>query len=683
MYLPFFNINNNNFFKSIKKSNESPFINNVTMSKVENIRSKLQNLVNITENEKYIIIKNINYKKFLFRMRKYYGERNLSKVMGIEYDERSIELYEQKIIEKKDMKIADFRIPIFFALEVAIIFQELGEAYNVNLYRLIYKDIVRKTWLEKRFSSQYEPKTKVNLNKLNSLKYKPLPFQKEFIEIYPELKDKNNLDGFILTFDQGLGKTLTSTLLSICLDKKQTVIVCPNSLKLNWKNEINSYFDNGKDNVFVVGYDKDITGKQFLVVNNESISKVFPYTKKSSKSMLILDESHNFRNIKGKRTKELLDLKSKLNANDVLVMSGTPIKAVPNEIVPALKLIDPLFDDECADIFQKAFNISSTNAAAILQRRFGFIMWRKTKDEVLDLKEKKIHIKKFSTKNAYEYTIENVNIKVSETFEKIYEEKSKTAGDKEKLYKEIVEKYYKGEGEELLKYYKYLEDYKNRPLDITSIYHEIDINKYSKFFFKEVLINIPLEQQKQATQIYKDFVQMRKQAMGEALGKILPKYRAQMYCTMIGENIKEIISMIENNDAKTVIFSQSLEVVNFMNMILKDNNIRNVKITGETKNRMDLTNEFKEREDTDVLIATSQTLSTGVTLIEANQMFFFGIPWRDADLQQAIDRIYRIGQTSEVNIYISELDTGRYKNLSTRMIDIVNWSSSMFDSVIQ
>ena len=78
-----------------------------------------------------------------------------------------------------------------------------------------------------------------------------------------------------------------------------------------------------------------------------------------------------------------------------------------------------------------------------------------------------------------------------------------------------------------------------------------------------------------------------------------------------------------------------LEVVNYIYSDLQKQGIGVVKIVGGDNERMDKINSFKYSDNIDVLIATSQTLSTGVTLTEADQMFFFGTPWRSADYQQA------------------------------------------------
>ena len=126
-----------------------------------------------------------------------------------------------------------------------------------------------------------------------------------------------------------------------------------------------------------------------------------------------------------------------------------------------------------------------------------------------------------------------------------------------------------------------------------------------------------------------------------------------------------------------------LEVINYISSDLDRQGIKNIKIVGSTTNRMDEIQKFKKDESIDVILATSQTLSTGVTLTEANQMFFFGTPWRSADFDQCCDRIYRIGQNTDVDIYNVLLDTGDDLNLSTRINDILNWSDNMFNNMVE
>jgi len=145
--------------------------------------------------------------------------------------------------------------------------------------------------------------------------------------------------------------------------------------------------------------------------------------------------------------------------------------------------------------------------------------------------------------------------------------------------------------------------------------------------------------------------------------------------------IATFINMIEENPKKTVIFSQFKPVVNHIHKDLNDNGIMTVKITGDVKNGYDIIKMFKEDENVEVIIATTQSMGTGQTLTQADQMFFFGPPWRSSDYDQCCDRMHRIGQTTDCHIYNVLLQT-EYGNLSTRMNSILTWSQNMFDSYI-
>lgn len=167
--------------------------------------------------------------------------------------------------------------------------------------------------------------------------------------------------------------------------------------------------------------------------------------------------------------------------------------------------------------------------------------------------------------------------------------------------------------------------------------------------------------------------------MGLAIGKILPPARTNCFKDIITENIDIIIDMINKATKKTILFTNYLDVADHLYKILLSKSIKSVKITGSTKDRMDEIFKFKESDDIDVLIATTQTLSTGVTLTEANRMMFFGVPYRYADFEQACDRIHRIGQTTPVDIYTILLDT-KELNITSRIEEIMNWSKSISDS---
>lgn len=644
-------------------------------------------LSKIIIDEEYITIKGLNFVKFFQRIKTYYSENNFKKIFMVVYTEKSEKLWKRGKIDKKDMTIKELKLPIFFALEVAMMFEDLGSFYNVNHYLKIARQIRTKTWI----IQLHKPVEKISIdtNKLRNIRYKLKPYQLEFIEMYPTLKHRFSMDGYILSFDQGLGKTLTSISLAECLGSEQVVIVCPNSLKENWAYEIKEYFyryDNEKiwkDHVYVHGSNKYKFTKntRYIIVNMEAIPAVYNLINNKKSSILIVDEMHNIRNIKGKRTQELITLKERLGKTDVLLMSGTPIKAIPNEICPALMLIDPLFTEEVAELYNKCFNVNGLGTKTIVNTRFGLVMHRKTKDEVLQLPKKMIHELKLKVSNSEKYLSRTVKNEVNEEFQRLYAIELKNNDTLQKAYLDKVNKFSKAPKKEHEAYIKYINNM-DKESDVE--YSEFEMEKFDNFTKTYVLPNIyyptDLKDFKEAETAY---MQMKARAMGRAIGKILHPRRKEMFIELYEQNKEEIKDMLNNSTKKTVIFSTILEVVDYISNDLSNDGIGNVKIVGGVSNRMDLIQSFKNDDEIDVLIATSQTLSTGVTLTEANQMLFFGTPWRSADYNQCCDRIYRIGQNTDVNIYNVLLDTDDKLNLSTRMNDILNWSDDMFTNMVE
>ena len=636
----------------------------------------------IKVSDDYIVIKGIDFQKFLQRIKVYYSENNFSKIFMKEYTKHAQKLWEKKKITRKEMKIKYLQFPTFFALEIAMIFEDLGYEYNVKHYLKIARFIRSKTWLKNLHLPVKE--VPINVSNLKNIRYTLKPYQKDFIEMYPTLKERFNLNGYLLSFDQGLGKTLTAISLAECLDKDQVVIVCPNSLKENWAYEIKEYFYKyedeklWRDEVYVHGSKKYLFTKKtkYIIVNLEAIPAVYDLISNRKDSILIVDEMHNVRNMKGKRTLELLDLKSKLGKTDVLLMSGTPIKALPNEIVPSLMLIDPLFTEEVAKLYFNCFNVDGTATKEIVNARFGMVMHRKTKKEVLTLPDKHIHELNFTVPNSNKYLSDVVSKEVEEVFSRLYNTELERSDELRNNYINMIEKYSKAPYREKKEYLDYIKNPERE-------FHESELERFDEFTKKYVIPNIyypvDLKNFKEAETAY---VRMKERAMGKALGQIMHPRRKELYIQLYENNKEEIIDMIHNATKKTVIFSTLLEVVDYISKDLTKQGIGNVKIVGGADNRMDKIQAFKNDDDIEVLIATSQTLSTGVTLIEANQMFFFGTPWRSADYDQCCDRIYRIGQNTDVNIYNVLLDTGGKENLSTRMNDILKWSGEMFTSMI-
>ena len=648
----------------------------------------------LVDNRQGIIsIQNINIKLLIKHIRETFGEKRLDYIFDRTYTSWDIRKFKQKRLTRSQMKITSLTTPIFFALELTILFNELYKKYKLKYYASIAVQIYNSSWLSE--TDQHKKTFPIDLTRLKSFApdYQLESWQLEFIKLYPQLRAQLGLRGYYLSFDQGLGKTITAAALAEVRGAETVFIVAPNNVCATWEVELDKYFNSKYDSV-ICGKQvpSDPTKIKYFIVNNESIKAMMPYLKYAKKSMLIVDECHNFRNMGGQRVDELLTLREKLNPADVLLLSGTPIKAIPSEIVPALKLLDPLFTDEAAEIYNACFKFDSYLAMDIVNNRFGKVIYRKTKaelrkEEKLFLPEKYVKDLPLLVPAPEKYFLKNIREEVQAEFIKFYKEMSAHDAEQRERLTHIIENYSTADPEKTSEYLDILIGVTDRNPDAPEGFgmplHEID-----KAFFESFLANYVTNNPKipgavilEVQQLERQFIRLKNSAMGKAIGKIYPPRRAMMYNELFKYNRDLIEGMILNADKKVIIFTQFVPTANYLAEELDKDGIKTVIITGSVSNRGAVLEQFKTDPDVKVLVATSQTLGVGVTLIEASHMFFFGPPWRSTDYDQCCDRIYRYGQTVDVYIWNVTLDTPS-KNLSDRMESILEWSDTMFHSAI-
>jgi intein/homing endonuclease len=104
----------------------------------------------------------------------------------------------------------------------------------------------------------------------------PLSHQKEAIQKLVENKK------FILADDMGLGKTTSTILAALESGAKKVLIICPATLKINWKREIENYSDRS----IYISEGKNFSCDHDFVIINYDIIKNFHETKKKGKSII-------------------------------------------------------------------------------------------------------------------------------------------------------------------------------------------------------------------------------------------------------------------------------------------------------------------------------------------------------------------------------------------------------------
>lgn len=143
----------------------------------------------------------------------------------------------------------------------------------------------------------------------------------------------------------GLGKTVQAIAYAH-LKNHKTLIVCPKSVVINWRREIEKFV--GKKSTIWTSSTKDgRIDSQYHIINYEAIQKRWPELRKLECDLLVCDEATYIKNRKTIRTKSLLgDGKQKrkypgIKTKEVLFLTGTPVLNRPVEAFSLLNFIDP------------------------------------------------------------------------------------------------------------------------------------------------------------------------------------------------------------------------------------------------------------------------------------------------------------------------------------------------------
>ena len=167
-------------------------------------------------------------------------------------------------------------------------------------------------------------------------------------ELYPYQKEgvlkAAKAGRVIIADDMGLGKTIQAIAVAEILAKEfkisNVLIVCPTSLKYQWKNEINKFTQRS---VLVVEGALDKRKPQY---NSDAFFKIasygvglndVDYLNQADFDLVILDEAQRIKNWKTKTAKGL----KQLNSQYAIILTGTPLENRLEELHSIVEFIDP------------------------------------------------------------------------------------------------------------------------------------------------------------------------------------------------------------------------------------------------------------------------------------------------------------------------------------------------------
>ncbi|HTU78470.1 MAG TPA: DEAD/DEAH box helicase [Solirubrobacteraceae bacterium] len=149
-----------------------------------------------------------------------------------------------------------------------------------------------------------------------------------------------------LADEQGLGKTIEALAALEAAGAYPAVVVCPASLKLNWRRELERWLP--ARSVRVLSGNRAQTGPacaDVTVLNYEIVAARLPELRAPAPRALVLDESHYCKNAAAKRTQAVQRLSAAVPRDGlVLALSGTPVTNRPAELISQLRILGRLHD---------------------------------------------------------------------------------------------------------------------------------------------------------------------------------------------------------------------------------------------------------------------------------------------------------------------------------------------------
>ena len=403
----------------------------------------------------------------------------------------------------------------------------------------------------------------------------------------------------IIADEMGLGKTVQAIAwLQNNPDKRPAILIVPASLKLNWARECETWMTGAK--VHVVNGTKGTLpcDPDIIIINYDIVGRWLDEILKFKPQTLILDEGHYIKNSKAKRTKAVQKLGK--TTPHTIVLTGTLIVNRPVEAYNAIKLVDKnLIPNRWAFLHRYCgaknngfgWDFSgASNIEELHQILTSTIMLRRKKADVLkDLPSKtRAHVP-MELKNRAKY------FKAEQNFE------------------------------------QFLRD---------GVRSDLEDNLRDKLGDMADMIAIDEKKLKAAQDAKASTANVLTQI--EALKQVAVEGK-------LDKAIDWIANFIENGD-KLVVMAVHKFVID---AVMKAFPGIAVKVDGSvsTKDRDKAVQSFQNDKKTKIFVGNIKAAGVGLTLTASSTVAFLELPWTPGDLQQAEDRVHRIGQEESVNIH--------------------------------
>ena len=208
--------------------------------------------------------------------------------------------------------------------------------------------------------------------------------------------------------------------------------------------------------------------------------------------------------------------------------------------------------------------------------------------------------------------------------------------------------------------YKHLDELQHRLSEVSVRVRKEDVLDLPDKLFVEEYLEMENKQTKIYQQVLESIVaDIDKVVLNpNPLAQMIRLRQATADTSILSDSVAESVkfdraeSLIEDivaNGDSVLVFSNWSEVIDNFEARLTDK-FSVAKITGKVTDVEAQKEKFSE-DDCHILLMTTKAGGTGHTFNKATYIIFLDEPWTSADLQQAVARCHRIGQTKPVTIY--------------------------------
>lgn len=583
----------------------------------------------------------------------------------------------------------------FFLPELEALFRRLLEfpgTYNLNMYNI--KTVV--DMIEDIKKSHEVKRESIDYSKIkNHMRYDIMDIQKIAFERYSEVKSHFAYKGFLLDADTGTGKTSMSVSLAKGVGADIIIVIAPKNIVTDmWLNAIANNPDGSESRELVLKkpeavwtpiadipkhplVSNEYKDQSFIIVSYETMDKIYNilHMIKNKKIAVIIDEWHSFADKDSKRSTLLTTLIKDINSEDNILMSGTPVKESPTELGLMLKLLDRRFLPHIEKRFYDLYRNPGEFLTGILPERYKVYSVKISKKD-LKLPPLVTEYIPIVMPNGNEFTLDAISVKLNSYIK----QRVKELEENMEYYKTVYQDLYLVAKERLKKdiplddFIKYEKDFEY----IQIYYKKRTLNMYPDLIkrvnaFEAKLMKVLEGQDKRRFAEAKAIVKyLLLKVRGDALANVIMKERIRCHAEMTKYNDYNNIAM--STLKKVLVFSGYIDVCDSAYASIVKGKHKAVRMYGEylVDFSANLRN-FKNMDNIKFAVATYKSLGTGIPVTEANIVLIGDTPFRMYIYDQAIARVWRLGQESPVTIYINKLETNGVKNINDRNVDIITF----------